>query len=503
MLALAALVGGLYAFGALLMFWYFEAPAEGVTFFLPAGLTLATLLITPRRTWPLWLAAIAIAEISVDLAHGQGVLMAFGFALANTLEPVVGAHLTRTTATNRHASPRGYLVAYVACAVIAGPFVGAVVGASVSTIAGASTFFATMGRWWLGDALGVLVVATPALGWRERQFYRTPASVAEMLGIAALAVVVIVVPAIYFGESAAFAVLPILMIAAIRGGPLAVGISGFAVAVSSSWVVATGRAEALLAIRNHDEALIYTQLFIGVTVLSALILAVEVAERMRVEYLLRQAERQRMHAELTALQAATRERRRIVRETHDIMGHALNVILLSGGAARRVLEYDIAQARELLGTVEEVGREAFRDLDVALGLIDVSDDMAPRKGLHDLEELVARLVRSGMDVEYEIEGTPRPIPRLVDGSAFRIVQESLTNVVRHAGHAHTRVHVRFLPTMLQLEVADYATEGASPNGAGRGLVGMQERVAVLGGRMRAGQTDAGYSVVAELPLEQL
>ena len=111
-----------------------------------------------------------------------------------------------------------------------------------------------------------------------------------------------------------------------------------------------------------------------------------------------------------------------------------------------------------------------------------------------------------MQVEYNVEGPPRPLPRLVDGSAYRIVQESLTNVAQHAVDARTQVHVRFASTTLFLTVSDQGTRREQthrPTG-GRGLTGMRERVAVLGGRLVAGPIgDNGYSVVAELPLEQV
>jgi signal transduction histidine kinase len=108
-----------------------------------------------------------------------------------------------------------------------------------------------------------------------------------------------------------------------------------------------------------------------------------------------------------------------------------------------------------------------------------------------------------MQVDYEIEGSPRPLPRLVDGSAFRIIQESLTNVAKHAADATTHVHVRFAPAALELEVSDGGGRLEFPrNGGGRGSVGMRERVAVLGGYIEAGPTaGGGYSVTAELPLE--
>jgi signal transduction histidine kinase len=251
------------------------------------------------------------------------------------------------------------------------------------------------------------------------------------------------------------------------------------------------------------------------------VLAIEVAERTRAQRVLQQSETGRMHAELEAVQAADSERRRIARETHDIVGHALNVMILSGAAANRILDSDPQQARELLRTVDAVGRDAFRDLDFALGLTDQSPDFAAPKGIADIDELVRRLVSAGMQVEYRVEGSARALPRLVDGSAYRIVQQSLTNVAQHAPDAHAVVQIRFAPDMLFLEVADYdASRGRSrsPGGngnrsgngngnangngnGGRGLIGMRERVAVLGGRLVAGPVPYGFSVVAELPLE--
>jgi signal transduction histidine kinase len=191
-------------------------------------------------------------------------------------------------------------------------------------------------------------------------------------------------------------------------------------------------------------------------------------------------------------------------------------MILSGAAARRVFDTDPDQARELLRTVEDVGRDAFRDLDVALGLTDRSPDFDAPKGIDDLDELIGRLVQAGMQIEYTVEGEPRPLPRLVDGSAYRIIQESLTNVAQHAVDARTQVHVRFDANALFLEVLDKGGHPrvrmstgngngkASGNGngnGGRGLVGMRERVAVLGGRIVAGPIPNGFSVVAEIPLE--
>ena len=157
---------------ALLTFWYFSNPQSGVVFFPSAGLTLAALLLTRRRTWPLWLAAVAVAEISIDLAHGQTLFMAVGFATANVVEPLVAATLISGSKNHLDAAPRRYLLRYVACAVIIGPLVGGLIGGPVAAIAGTGDFASTAAKWWLGDAIGVLVVATPVLAWRAPRSLR-------------------------------------------------------------------------------------------------------------------------------------------------------------------------------------------------------------------------------------------------------------------------------------------------------------------------------------------
>jgi signal transduction histidine kinase len=508
MAALLAAFAALYAAGALLTYWYLTPDGASASFFPPAGLTLATLLLAPRRTWPLWLATVAVTEITIDLARWSSVSMATGWAVANVVEPLIGATLMIAIARRGVRSERGMLWSYVACAVVAGPCVGGMIGAAVIVLSDLGDFFSTWGQWWLGDALGVLVVATPLLSFARREQNELHPPNWELVVIAIAAAAVAVLPPVYFHESFAYAVLPVMIVAALRGGPLGVGVSGFAVGFATSWVVASGRAE-WLSTHSLAGAVVRTQLFIAVTILAALTLAVEVVQRIRLERRLVRAETQRVRAEIAAMEAAASERKRIARETHDILGHALNVMILSGAAARQVVDDDQAQAKELLTTMEDVGREAFRDLDVALGLADLSPDAASLKGLGDLEELVGRLARTGMQVDYEVVGPVRPLPKLVDGSAYRIIQESLTNIAKHASDAKGHVYVRYEPAALRLEVTDRSNRGGRVNGhtngngaPSRGLAGMRERVAVLGGHLEAGPlAGGGFAVTAELPLD--
>jgi signal transduction histidine kinase len=508
MVVCALTLGSLYALGAVATFLYFDDPASGAAFFPPAGLTVATLILTPRRWWPWLLAAVGVAEIGVDLAHGQTVSMAIGFALANIAEPLVGATLLLALARRLDPRDRGYLLQYVASAVVIGPLVGALLGAGVASVFGGATFGSTMLRWWLGDGVGVLVVATPLLAWSRRHRFEVAAGLPEDAAIACVAAAATVLPALFWHHgSLTYVVLPVLMWAALRGGPLGVGISGLAVAFSVDWVILADRTNSLFAADDAQRTLINVQVFVAVTLLAALAFSVAVSERTRAERKLSEAEADRSREALAALNAAANERRRIAREAHDVFGHALNIMILSAAAARRVLEADAPAAQDLLTTAEEVGRDAFRDLDAALGLVDQSPDLAPQRGLADLDELLGRLTRAGLDVECNIEGQRRSLPRLVDWSAYRIIQESLTNVVKHSDSARTRINILFEPSRVRLMIANDGPVVVRRNGHrgrhGRGLIGMRERVAVLGGRMSTGPVPTGgFKVSVDLPTER-
>jgi len=505
MFACASVLGGLYALGALCTFWFFQDPSEGAAFFPPAGLTVAALLLAPSRWWPWLLGAVAVAEIAVDLSQHQSMAMATGFAIANIAEPLVGAAVLIAVARRRRRTRREYLVEFVVCAAVLGPLIGALIGAAVTTTLASGVYSTTMLRWWLGDALGVLVVATPLLAFSRRRVYEVAAGLPEDIAIAFVAAAVTIVPALFWHHgSLAYLVLPVLMWAALRGGPLGVGVSGLAVAFSADWVILTDRANTLFAAKDAERTLVEVQLFLAVTLLAALAFAVEVAERTRAERVLADAEAARVREELAGLDAVANERRRISREAHDIFGHALNILILSAGAARRVIDSDPRAARELLATSEEVGRDAFRDLDTALGLVDRSPDLSPQSGLADLDELLGRLASAGLGVECNIEGQARLLPRLVAWSAYRIIQESLTNVVKHSPGAHTRIDICFGPSSLRLMIVDDGASRVNGDGRnGRGLVGMRERVAVLGGHIETGPApDRGFRVCVELPTER-
>jgi signal transduction histidine kinase len=212
--------------------------------------------------------------------------------------------------------------------------------------------------------------------------------------------------------------------------------------------------------------------------------------------------------EARAREAVGEERARLARELHDSVGHALNVVVLHAGAAQRVIDKKPELAREALGSIETAGRQALGDIERMLGILRAPDEAVQvdvQPGMGQLESLCAQVREAGLPVALTIEGKARPLPASLDLTAFRIVQESLTNTLKHAGKAHATVTVRYEGAALAIEVMDDG-KGARPAVAsaagGRGLLGMRERVATFRGELEAGpRADGGFGVRARLPLD--
>lgn len=213
------------------------------------------------------------------------------------------------------------------------------------------------------------------------------------------------------------------------------------------------------------------------------------------------AQRLELEREAKALRAVSEERARIARELHDVIAHGVSVMVVQAGAAAEVLSRDPEGARGALVAIQDTGRQAIADLRRMLGLVREGDPLAlePRPGLEQLDPLLDQLRTAGMAVEIEVQGTHRELPAGVDVSAYRIVQEALTNVLKHAGPAQARVRIAYGPDAVDLEVVD---DGRGPqNGQGHGLVGMRERVALYGGTFEAGPAGPrGFRVRARLPV---
>ncbi|MET8982734.1 histidine kinase [Streptomyces sp. NPDC004539] len=207
--------------------------------------------------------------------------------------------------------------------------------------------------------------------------------------------------------------------------------------------------------------------------------------------------------------AAERERARIARDLHDVVTHNVSMMVIQTGAARTVLDTDPERAREALLAAEAGGRAAMAELRHAIGLLtmDMDDgavDLAPQPGIGQLDSLVARVRRTGVPVELSVTGVPDEVPFGIGLAAYRVVQEALTNTVKHATGASVTVTVAYEAGRLRVEVTD---TGGGPSesaatGNGRGLTGLRERLAAYGGTLDAGRRlTGGYRVTALIPLE--
>jgi len=205
------------------------------------------------------------------------------------------------------------------------------------------------------------------------------------------------------------------------------------------------------------------------------------------------------------------ERAQIARDLHDIVAHAMSVIAVRSGVARMVIDSDPDQARDALAIIEITTRRALHEMRLLVGMLrapgDQPAELSPVPGLADLDRLIADTAVAGVAAEMDVEGEVRPLPPAADLSAYRIVQEALTNVVRHAGPAHARVRIGYRPGELSIEVTDDGPRGQAPRpiaraGGGHGLIGMRERAALFGGRVEAGRHGSGFRVRAVLPTEE-
>ena len=208
-----------------------------------------------------------------------------------------------------------------------------------------------------------------------------------------------------------------------------------------------------------------------------------------------------------AARLAYEERLRVAREVHDVVGHSLAVINMQAGVALHVLERRPEQVRESLEAIKQTSKDSLEELRGTLAVFRQRDGTAARQpapGLRQLDAVASAMKESGLPVEVVVSGQPRDVPSVVDLAAYRIVQESLTNVLRHAGPTTATVIIGYQPGQLVVEVLDSgrARPGSTPNG-GHGLAGMRERVEALGGTLEAGPRPAGgFRVVARLPLTE-
>jgi signal transduction histidine kinase len=249
--------------------------------------------------------------------------------------------------------------------------------------------------------------------------------------------------------------------------------------------------------------------------------------RDRVVRLAEHAERVERERDLQARRAVADERLRIARELHDVVAHNLSVVVVQAQALRPVVDRDPERALSLASSIEETGREALEEMRHLLGVLRASDGgepadadrpdadpldpdpLDPQPGLDALDGLVAQVRQAGLTVSLTTSGEPRRLPPAIELSAYRIVQEALTNVLKHAGPARAAVAVGYRDDALVLDVTDDGRGAAAGldhqpvPGSGHGLVGMRERVALFGGQLSTGpRAGGGFAVRAQIPVQR-
>jgi signal transduction histidine kinase len=246
---------------------------------------------------------------------------------------------------------------------------------------------------------------------------------------------------------------------------------------------------------------VFTPLLFGIAWLAGYAVRVRASQAEAAERRAAQAELDR---ETAARIAVAEERARIARELHDVVAHAVSVMVLQVGAVRHKLPQSLEEDRDALTRVEQAGRTALAEMRRLLGAMRSDGDtgaLAPQPGLDDLDSLLDEVGRAGLPVRLHVYGDPSPLPRAIDLSAYRIVQEGLTNALKHARASQADVTVHYGPDEVQIEVRDNGRGPTTSDGMGHGLVGMRERVKIYGGEMTTGAANGGGFVLsARLPL---
>jgi signal transduction histidine kinase len=342
------------------------------------------------------------------------------------------------------------------------------------------------------DALAVVLVAVGSLclSWRRR----APLAVLAVSGVAFL---------IY----QALGYLPTTL-------PLAPLIALYTVAVTSNSLVAASATAGLLigtvaadgfyhgwVSRDHDDVL-FTY-FLSAGAACALGYAVQL-NRTRTSLLEEQAGRLAYEHAAHEQQAVEQEQSRIALELHDIVSHHVSVITALASGALRIFDVEPHQVRLALGSIEGAGREALNEMRRLLGVLQARADEGvppPQPGLDQLPCLVAQTEQAGLHVKLCIEGEPRSLPSGIELSAYRIVQEALTNTLKHAGPSQASVVVSYQTGLLELQICDNGQGFGDDPIPGHGLIGMQQRAALLGGRLAVGPgPTGGVQVKASLPV---
>jgi signal transduction histidine kinase len=368
--------------------------------------------------------------------------------------------------------------------VLAGLFAFSAIAVAASTLD-----FRLSGSAWEVARVALIVVAAAALPFRRR--YPSPA-LAVILPAVALALALQVEQPLV--AVAALALYSVTLASSQRTSRVALGL--VTVVTMAAAVIAGGKGVGVIVVADLAGV-------VGAWLVAENRRGQQVSAAAAVE---RAAEREAARDE-RAMRAVADERLAIARELHDIVAHAMSVIAVRSGVARVVMDDRPAEARDALAAIETTSRQALQEMRLLVGVLrrgETETELSPAPGLDRLQELVSQASNAGVDVAVQIDGDRWPLPSGIDLSAYRIIQEALTNVVRHVGPTQARVRVAYSADAIVVEVIDdggrrWDPPLVDPASDGHGLIGMRERVALYGGELTAGPHGHGFQVRATLP----
>lgn len=272
-------------------------------------------------------------------------------------------------------------------------------------------------------------------------------------------------------------------------------LAGAGLVLASNWL------ETLVAVNDFADYAFVTVFAVGAWAAGRAVRS----RQLRARQLAAEAARLADENDRVAVAAVAEERRRIARELHDVVAHSMGVIVVQAQAAAGMLNGEAARARAAMESIERSGSEALDEMRRMVGLMRDDDDQRvdPPPSLCQLERLVADAQAVGVPTQLDVRGCARPLPPGVDASAYRIVQEGLTNVIKHAGRARAEVVITYLPHEIELSVRDDGRNRRPRGPGGHGLVGIRERVALFDGTVEAGPlSEGGWRIHARLPVER-
>jgi signal transduction histidine kinase len=513
-LALFAVVVGGHVVGQAVVYQFDHTPSSGVSFFPGDGVTLAALLLTASRRWPLIAGATFLAELGSHISLHEPLLTGVGLAASNTIGPLAGAWLVLWLLGHTpHLEDTRDLWVLLGAAVVGGPLVDALTGPPFARIAvHASPYLETMARWWTGDALGVLIVALPILAWAQPVRWPHPAGrhPPEAAACAGVLVAVSVLVFFVFTQPLAYLVLVPLGWAALRFGARGATTAIATLTVIAEFAVVTGHSQ--FAAQHPGEvrsALWLLQLFLAVTALAALVVASEVAHTRRAEAARLVSELAEQRAEHASAQAALNERARLARELHDSVSQALFAAAMHARSAEKQLTRSPAAGDPKLATDLEALREltSAAQAEMRALIFEMRPESLATEGLVNAlaRQAAAVQARTGLPVAVTGPRERLDIEAAAEEHLYRIALEALNNTVKHAQATTISISVVDLGDAVELVVSDDGTgfDSTRESPGHLGLQTMRERAADAGGTLEVSvRVGVGTAVRCTVPTTQ-